>query len=367
MKKLAAFYLGLTLYFFSGYFFGGYSYSSFPAMFFMAQAQDNQTSQPAFAAMRLAHVSPDAPQLDLLIDGRLRLPDISFTELSSYIVLPAGEHELRVQPHRAPDASDTTETDVQAPEPFIISVILEPGRYYTLVSSGFFDPPPAQDQLGSLQLTMTEGTTATISGPRAYANTATENAELSDLFPGTYTVTAGREGFKTTQYEVEVGANEAATLAITLQANSEGETSAALSPVVGSSTTNGLEWRKVQLQLYEDELNGFPPPGSALVRVIHASPITPAVSVVVARRGQDAASEPIITDLTYPNEADYLAVEAGRVNFRMQDSASSQIITELENLELQAGTIYTFYIVATRSDNFVSIIPTIDAILAGQP
>jgi hypothetical protein len=256
---------------------------------------------------------------------------------------------------------------VQAPEPFIVSVTLEPGRYYTLVSSGFFDPPLAQEQLGVLELNMTDGTTATVIGPRGYSNVASENATLSELFPGVYTVTAGKDGFKTTRYEVEVRPNETAFLSIALQANSEGEVQEELPPVV-ATTNNTLEWRKVQLQLYEDELDGMPSPGFALVRVIHASPITPAVSVVLARnRDDDEASEPILTNLSYPNEVDYLSVRSGRVNFRLQDAATSQTITELDNLELQAGTIYTFYVVATRNDSFVSVIPTIDAVLAGQP
>jgi hypothetical protein len=320
-------------------------------------AQEN----PGVAAVRLAHVSPDAPLLDLLVDGRLRLQDLAFTELSAYITLPAGEHELRVQPHRAPATPDRT---VQAPEPFIIAVTLEPGRYYTLVASGFFDPPPAQDELGSLQLSMSRGTTAVVTGPRAYTATVSENTTLSELFPGTYTVSASREGFQSATYEVAVRPDETAFVSIALQASDSGESSETRTAAPPGNNL-GLEWRKVQLQLYEDDLN-FPPPGSALVRVIHASPITPAVSVALPRRDQDT-TDPLLTELSYPNETAFFSVSAGRVSFRLLDSATGQVITELEDLELQAGTVYTFYVVATRNDSFVSVIPTVDAVLAGQP
>jgi hypothetical protein len=339
-------------------------------------ARTSQAAPGEFAAVRLAHMSPDAPMLDLLVDGRLRLQDVNFTELSAYIVLPAGEHELRVQPHRAPrNPSDETQGNrVLAPEPFIISETLEPGRYYTLVASGFFDPPPAQNELGALQLSMTEGTTATIAGPRAFAATVTESADLPELLPGTYTITASREGFKTTQYEVEVRANETAFLSIALQANNEGETSEAVTPPVTSPTNETASsgesgWRKVQLQLYEDEFQGLPPPGSVYLRVIHASPVTPAVSVVLIRRNDNdtETEEALVSELAYPNKVDYASVAAGRVSFRLQDVATGQGITTLENLELRAGTLYTFFVVGTREDNFVSVIPTVDAILAGQP
>jgi Domain of unknown function (DUF4397) len=344
--------------------------------FCFSRGFSQDTGQPAseFAAVRLAHVSPDAPLLDLLIDGRLRLQDVNYMDLSTYLVLPAGEHELRVQPHRAPSATDTETQSrgIQAPEPFIISETLEPGRYYTLVTSGFFDPPPAQGELGNLTLSMTEGTTVTVTGPRAYTVTVTESADLSELIPGTYSVTASREGFKTSQYEVEVRPNESAFLSIALQANNEGETSEPPEPPLANNTepnSGGPEWDKVQLQLYEDELQTFPLPGFVLLRVIHASPVTPAVSVILARQQQnnDEAQEPLLTGLAYPNEVDYLSVAAGRVTFRLQNDESGQTITELENLELRAGTVYTFFVVGTRDDNFVSVIPTVDAILAGQP
>jgi Domain of unknown function (DUF4397) len=344
-------------------------------------AAQNTAAQntPELAAVRLAHVSPDAPLVDLLVDGRLRLQDVNFTAVSSYLILPAGDHELRVFPHRAPteavSADPAATSKVAAPEPFIVSVTLEPGRYYTLVASGFFDPPPAADQLGALSLSMTEGTTATVTGPRAYATTVTGNSDLTELSPGTYTIAASQEGFKTAQYEAEVKPNETAVLSIVLQANGEGETSEAVAPVPTNATNSGLEWRKVQLQLYEDKLSGFPPPGFVFVRVIHASPVTPAVSVVLARRGQEdgktqdtnETSEPIITNLSYPNETDYVAVAAGRTSFRLLNTETNQVSTELTNLELRAGTFYTFFIVSTRSDSFVSVLPTIDAVLAGQP
>jgi hypothetical protein len=345
-------------------------------------AQAQETTTPELAAVRLAHVSPDAPRIDLLIDGRLRLRDVGFTELSEYITVPAGEHELRVQPHRAPNDPSSDTPNVQAPEPFIISETLQAGRYYTLVTSGFFDPPPSAEELGVLSLSMTEGITATVVGPRAYATTVTESTDLSELIPGMYTVTASREGFRTTRYEAQVRPNEATLLSITLQANDEGETSEPPEPVVGTPTNNGLEWGKVQLQLYDDQLDSFPPPGTAFVRVIHASPVTPPVSVVLERRRPDqtnteqeentqaapsATSEPAVTGLAYPNAAGYFSVAAGTASFRLQDTESGQSITELENLDLHAGTIYTFFIVGTRDDNFVSVIPVVDAVLAGNP
>jgi hypothetical protein len=324
-------------------------------------------AQRDVAAVRLGHFSPDAPLLDLLVDGTLHVRDIHYTELSSYLVLPAGEHELQVFPHRAPNQPSSgdslaEEISTQAPEPFITTVTLEAGKYYTLLALGYFDPPPSQDQLGALSLRLTHSATVTITGPRAYATTLNQSTDLTDLFPGVYAATASQEGFKTAQYEVEVRASETSVLSITLQANEDTETSES-APVVVEDTGASLEWRKMQLQLYEDELV-VPPPGAVLVRVIHASPITPSVSVILEYRNEESETSELSADLTYPNEVDYLPVKAGRVSFRLQATATNEIITELADLELEAGTVYTFFIVGTRSDSFVAVIPSIDALLA---
>jgi hypothetical protein len=343
----------------------------FLALAFLGTANGQETTQETeLAAVRLAHFSPDAPLLDLLVDGRLLLRDLNFTELSSYLTFPAGEHELRIQPHRAPnEGGESQTTDIRAPEPFMISVTLEPGRYYTVVASGYFDPPPTEEELGAMTLSMTEGTTALVTGPRAFTATVTESSELTELLPGTYSVTASQEGFRTTEYEVQVRPNEAAFLSIALQANSEDETTEGEpAPVANELANTSLEWRKVQLQLYEDDLLSFPPPGTAYLRLIHASPTTPSVSVTLVRReGENETSETVISDVSYPNEADYLTVSAGQVSLRLLDTQSSEVLSELANLELHAGTVYTFLVVGTRDDNFVSVIPTIDALVVGQP
>jgi hypothetical protein len=196
----------------------------------LALAVGTVAAQTEVAAVRLGHFSPDAPLLDLLIDGKLRVRDLTYTQLSSYHIVPAGEHELKIMPHRAssePSVNGSTSPEAgssKAPQPMIITVTLEPGRYYTLLASGYFDPPPNQEQLGTLSLRLTNQETVTVTGPRGFATTITETSELSDLFPGVYTITAQQEGFKSAVYEVEVKPNETTFLSVTLQANDRDET-----------------------------------------------------------------------------------------------------------------------------------------------
>lgn len=50
------------------------------------------------AFLRVAHVSPDAPPVDVYVDGERVLADASFGEASDYLTLPAGEHAVRIAP-----------------------------------------------------------------------------------------------------------------------------------------------------------------------------------------------------------------------------------------------------------------------------
>jgi hypothetical protein len=75
--------------------------------------------------IRVVHASPDAPPVDVLVDGAKVLERLPFREYSEYLPLPAGAHEIRV------NVSGTATTVLQA------SPTVESGRDYTAVAAGF--------------------------------------------------------------------------------------------------------------------------------------------------------------------------------------------------------------------------------------
>ncbi len=48
------------------------------------------------ASVRVAHLSPDAPAVDVYVDGAMALEAVPYPAFSSYLDLPAGEHHLEV-------------------------------------------------------------------------------------------------------------------------------------------------------------------------------------------------------------------------------------------------------------------------------
>ena len=71
---------------------------------------------PAFAQssedaqVRVAHLSPDAPKVDVYVNGEPVLTDVPYTTVSSYLSLPAGTQQVTVYA-----AGDTPSPVIDAP------------------------------------------------------------------------------------------------------------------------------------------------------------------------------------------------------------------------------------------------------------
>ncbi len=85
---------------------------------------------PAAAAdttmVRVLHASPDAPAVDIWVDGEKTLENVPFKTLSNYLKLPAGEHQIVVV------VAGTTEPAVIDASP-----TFEAGKKYTVAATGF--------------------------------------------------------------------------------------------------------------------------------------------------------------------------------------------------------------------------------------
>ena len=362
-----------------------------------ASAQDAPLS-----GLRLAHLSPDAPLVDLVVDDELVLRDVAFSDVTGYLLLPAGEHEFRVFAHRLPqelevglDAAAGTSAGTAAGtggvsgapprasratrtlEPVTLFVTLEAGAYYTLNYVGFYDPPPVEEERGALSVSVDpDDTVFTLVGPRGYSVTLQGDALQENLVPGGYTVSAQRAGYQSTTYEVEVQPNVTATLSATLQRLQEPSEALEQPDLTTNLRNPGGSWQKVELQLYRDEFLGWPPvAGNTFVRVVHASSIAPAVTVTSATRGgsqsgtggaaASAASEVALAQgLSFPNTSEYVPVSSGAQTLVVREVESQNAIIEVPGFTLVPGAVYTFYLVADAVDNQLKVITAVDAGMA---
>jgi hypothetical protein len=90
-----------------------------------ACSDDNNTAPNGGEAMvRVVHASPDAPDVDVLVDGATVLSDVPYLAASDYLAVPAGDRNLKV------NAASTTTTVIDA------DLSLMDGTDYTVIASG---------------------------------------------------------------------------------------------------------------------------------------------------------------------------------------------------------------------------------------
>ncbi|WP_135854641.1 DUF4397 domain-containing protein [Halorussus salinus] len=81
-------------------------------------------SDSGAAQVRVAHLSPDAPAVDVLVDGDAVLEGVEFGTVSEYLEVPAGERTVTIQ---------TAENDTVV---FEGAVSVEAGTMYTVAAIG---------------------------------------------------------------------------------------------------------------------------------------------------------------------------------------------------------------------------------------
>jgi hypothetical protein len=87
-------------------------------------------AQSGEAMVRVAHFSPDAPNVDVYVGGAKALSDVPYKTVSDYLPLPAGKAELAVRPAGAAAGS----------KPVISATpTLEGGQAYTVAAVGKVD------------------------------------------------------------------------------------------------------------------------------------------------------------------------------------------------------------------------------------
>ena len=78
--------------------------------------------------VRVAHLSPDAPNVDVYVNGKKTLSNVPFKTVSGYLTLPAGRYRFEVRPAGAASNS----------KPVIDATAkLGKGKYYTVAATNF--------------------------------------------------------------------------------------------------------------------------------------------------------------------------------------------------------------------------------------
>lgn len=90
-----------------------------------ACSDDNNVTAPASTAdLRVVHASPDAPNVDVLVDNTAALTNVGYKAASPYLEVPSGSRNLKVR------ASGTTTVVIDQ------TATLNQGSAYTVIATG---------------------------------------------------------------------------------------------------------------------------------------------------------------------------------------------------------------------------------------
>ncbi|HEY7613377.1 MAG TPA: DUF4397 domain-containing protein [Gemmatimonadales bacterium] len=88
-------------------------------------SDDDSTGPAGEAQVRVVHASPDAPNVDVLVDGDQVLGDVPYLAASDYLDVPAGVRNVQV--NAAGSSTSVIDEDLDLTE----------GTDYTIIASGF--------------------------------------------------------------------------------------------------------------------------------------------------------------------------------------------------------------------------------------
>jgi len=138
---------------------------------------NNKTGPSATAQVRVVHGSPDAPAVDVLVDGTEVLADVAYKQSSPYLSVPAGTRNIKV------NAANSTTTVINA------NAAVTKDYAYTVIATNrlaSIEPLVLQDDLaapaaGNIKLRLVHGAPSVgqvdiyITAPGANLATATPN------------------------------------------------------------------------------------------------------------------------------------------------------------------------------------------------
>lgn len=289
------------------------------------------------ACVSVVHASPDAPNVDLYVNGELALSNLAFGWWSDWLALPAGEYQVQVTPTGEPVESAVIDATLQ----------LEEDMAYQVAATGFvaeIAPQVFEIDLNNLaegsarvqvmhavpdapavDIALTGGDVL-IEGLEFPAS-----SEVLDVPAGSYDLEvrvsgttdvvlplAGTELSANTLYQVyAIGSVESGTIAPFVIATELAPANAGMMTAEGCATILGIGTD-----------------ADACVNVIHASPDAPNVDVWVN-------GEPALTDVAFQDFSGWLALPAGEYHIVVTPTGEMADAAVIDaTLTLEAGIAY---------------------------
>jgi len=292
------------------------------------------------ASLRVAHLSPNAPNVDVYVDGTAVLEDVPFGAVSTYIDVPAGSRLVRISP--AGDVDTVVfegDVPVAADGVYTVAAIGEVGE--TVQQS--FEPLVLEDD-NSDPDAETARLRVVHASPDAPAVDVTVDGGDDALFDG---VEYGQSGYVTVpagEYTVEIrGDTETNDGDVVASFDLALGAGGVYTAFAGGYLASDDDDRAFDLFVAQDagEVMDMDP---ASLRVAHLSPNAPNVDVYVDETA-------VLEDVPFGAVSNYLTVPAGAHQVAITAAGDADTVVFDEELTVAAGTHYTAAAVGELGDD----------------
>jgi len=322
IKYLSIITFGIIIFLLGSFGFPGLSYSSGSAL------------------LRVMHASPDAPPVDVLLDGHVVLSNVPYKGASGFLEIADGTHNIKV--NAAGTSVTVIDKDINLAEDSLTTIIAV--NFLSQIDALVLhdtDSPPGDEHKLKIRVIH-----ASPSAPTVDVYVTAPGADLSVLDPTikdlTYLKCLGFLKIPEGSYQIRVTPTNSKTVAydsgtITLNGGS------ILTSVAVNSTGGKSIISIVALTNDSDNPSFEIPDRQAQLRVVHASPDAPNVDVLI-----DNAI--VLSNVAFKEyNQDYLAVESGSRNIKVNATGTATSVIDA-NAELAGGTDYTVLAVGFLAD-----------------
>jgi len=307
---------------------------------------------PSQLALRVLHASPDAPEVNILVNGTAALSGVDYKEGSGFLTLDAGSYDLAVEaitPAGNAVVIDLPGTALAADTDYSVLAIgkVAGGTLSALV----LDNPQSAIPAGQVRARVVH---ASPDAPQVDIFVTAPGAPLSGESPlatlsfgenaGPVTVPAG-------DYQIRIATpGPSGTVVfdsgtVTLPAGADLLVAAVNNTATGPSPVSlVVNTGATQFEILDAAT-------TADIRVGHLSADAPAVDVVV----NDDFGSPAVSGLTFPTVTGYLSVPPGAYNFKVVDNATQSLTAINLDATLDPGVRYS----ALAVNDFSNIEPLV--------
>ncbi|NOK58512.1 MAG: hypothetical protein GFH27_549279n318 [Chloroflexi bacterium AL-W] len=287
---------------------------------------EDDLSLPKFgeAKVRVYHFSPDAPAVDVLAGESALISNLAFPEASEYLSVPEGTYDLSVTPTGDPDTVviDLPQTELMA------------GKIYSVFAVNTLENITAEVAVNEFAQVRVVHASPDAPNVDVYVDGVQVLMDVPFKTVSGYLQLAAGE--RLIQVTVTGDSPEDAVIEETLDLMSE-----TAYTVAATGTLDGDDAADFGPTVIVDDLTA-PAPGNAKVRVYHFSPDAPAVDVLAI-----GLEEPLISDLEFPTESEYIEVPATATYDLVVTAAGTTepVVIDLADTTLGVGQIYSVFAV----------------------